>query len=178
MLEQLGWDYTNYFLNKKNMGIVKYKKIYNYNEIGGGYLKSSLIGILEELPKNSTEISPDGILKPVFNGVSWDESASENEIIENSINREFELYETRKEQGIIRYLKIAAEFRVKKVNGEISEDLHKVLDKVLKPVRDEFVNGQFIGAKDALIEVGNGIIGQDLYDRLYSSIESAIQEFY
>jgi hypothetical protein len=159
------------------MGIVKYKKIYFYNQ-QGEFIKSYTINVVDEMPENSTEISPNGILRPIFNGVSWDESASENEIIENSINREFELYETRKNQGIIKYLKIAAEFRVKKLNGEISEELHKVLDKVLKPVRDEFVNGQFITSLNLLEEIGPSVIGEQIYNNLHNSINEAIIEFY
>jgi hypothetical protein len=118
------------------------------------------------LPKFDTE----------FN--NWIESVDLNDEQNNSIEKEYVLYLQRQKEGMSRYLKIAAEFRIKKLNGDISDNFHKIVESTLQPVRDEFVKGQFITSLDLLEQIGSLIIGQQIYNDLHNSINEAITEFY
>jgi hypothetical protein len=118
------------------------------------------------LPKFDTE----------FN--NWIESVDLNDEQNNSIEKEYVLYLQRQKEGMSRYLKIAAEFRIKKLNGDISDNFHKIVESTLQPVRDEFVKGQFITSLDLLEQIGSPIIGEQIYNDLHNSINEAITEFY
>jgi hypothetical protein len=119
-------------------------------------------------------------LLPKFNKDSneWIESVDLNDEQNNSIEKEYVLYLQRQKEGMSRYLKIAAEFRIKKLNGDISDNFHKIVESTLQPVRDEFVKGQFITSLDLLEQIGSPIIGEQIYNDLHNSINEAITEFY
>ena len=91
---------------------------------------------------------------------------------------ESEKYLQRIETGKLRFAKIAADFRIDKMNGNITHEFHRLLEETLKPVRDEFVNGQFISAKEKLEEIGSSIITEVIYNNLLNSISGAIDEHY
>ena len=121
-----------------------------------------------------------GLLMPIFDSGSntWVESSSQTDSDNNDIQKELNLYYERQSEGVKRYLKLAAEFRLKKLNGDITDAFHKSIEETLRPVRDEFVNGQFITSKEKLEEIGSSVIGQTIYDQIHSSITEAINEFY
>lgn len=122
----------------------------------------------------------DVFLLPRFDNVNneWIESIDSDEQVSDTIEKEFNLYLQRQEEGIKRYLKIAAEFRIKKLNGDITEGFHNLIEETLRPVRDEFVNGQFISSLEKLEAIGSSEIGEQIYNDLHSSIQQAITEFY
>jgi hypothetical protein len=119
-------------------------------------------------------------LYPKFDASSnqWIESIDSIDQDNDTIEKEYNLYLQRQEEGIKRYLKISAEFRIKKLNGDITEGFHNLIEDVLRPVRDEFVNGQFISSLEKLEEIGSSQIGEQIYNDLHSSIQQAITEFY
>ncbi len=87
-------------------------------------------------------------------------------------------YLQRIEAGKLRFAKIAADFRIDKMNGNITHEFHRLLENNLKPVRDEFVDGQFITAKEKLEEIGSSTITVDIYNNLLNSITDLINEYY
>jgi len=100
------------------------------------------------------------------------------ELIDKPINNEYINYIVRKDDGVKRYLKLAAEFRLLKLSGDITPDFHILLDNKLKPVRDELVNGQFVDALRFLEVIGSADITQPIYDRFHSSLTAGITEHY
>lgn len=103
---------------------------------------------------------------------------TQEELIAFSTEVETQTYLKRISDGATAIAKFSAELRVAKLNGTISEEGHKVIDKALKPIRDEVLAGQWISAKDELILLGTDIIGQALYDRIYIEIDNYIQQNY
>lgn len=156
------------------------------NLYGGKYTIDQMNKWIENNPieaQNTTFIDVEytgGLLIPIFDDASntWIESSSQADSENNDLQKEFNLYSERQSEGINRYLKLAAEFRLKKLNGDITDSFHKTIEETLRPVRDEFVNGQFITSKEKLEEIGSGVIGQQIYDQIHSSILEAINEFY
>ncbi|HMS90955.1 MAG TPA: hypothetical protein PKC87_01945 [Candidatus Absconditabacterales bacterium] len=95
-----------------------------------------------------------------------------------NIEKETQTYLKRINDGAIAISKFSAEIRVAKLSGVISEEGQKVVDKVLKPVRDEILAGQWISAKDELLTIGSSIIGQKLYERILTEIQTYIIDNY
>jgi hypothetical protein len=119
-----------------------------------------------------------GFLCPVWNGNSWTEGATPSQLTKKQQDQEFARYVERQQEGMKRYLELAAEFRVNKLNGLISEEFHNTIEETLRPVRDEFVKGQFITSLEKLETIGSGVVGQTIYDQIHSSITQAIDQFY
>lgn len=137
-----------------------------------------------ENPENSTDKLPNGQLKPKYdpvNDVIYDEATEEeisNSNIKNQIDKEFEAYEKRCLDGRIAYNKINAEFRVMKENGQIEQGYYDLISETLIPVRNEVLAGQWITALSKLENIGNSIIGIDLYNRLHTQLSNYINENY
>lgn len=91
---------------------------------------------------------------------------------------ETEKYIQRSNDGRDAYAKISAEFRLAKLSGQITEEAHAIVEKILIPVRNEILAGQWISGQNELIEIGSSVIGQQLYDRLYGQIDAYIQISY
>ena len=106
------------------------------------------------------------------------ETYTEEQIIFNKNESEYIKYQNRIKKGKEKYLKICAEFRNSRDRGEITQEFYEDLEDILKPVRDELVNGQFITAKRKLISIGSSQITQELYDRFHDSIQTDINELY
>ena len=99
---------------------------------------------------------------------------TEQELIES----EFLKYQQRAQDGNDAYLKISAEFRIAKLSGQISESEHKAIEELLIPVRDEIRAGQWVSGKLKLEDLGSGLIGSTLYDRLHLQISQYIAQCY
>ena len=106
------------------------------------------------------------------------ETYTEEELNENEKLQEQNKYLQRIEEGKNRFSKLAADFRVDKINGVITHEFHRLLEDILKPVRDEFVNGQFISSLEILESIGSSEITIEIYDNIHASITEAIQEHY
>lgn len=109
----------------------------------------------------------------------------QREIIDNTnndflhqIDLETERYVKRTRDGVEAYAKISAEFRLAKLNGQISEQTHGYIESTLIPVRNEVLAGQWISAKMILESIGALNIGDELYDRLHGQITNYINDNY
>lgn len=134
----------------------------------------------DEKPLNSTLKSVNGELKPKYD-IETDtiyESATQLEITNSKLELESDKYMQRIKDGQEAYSRISAEFRLAKLNGEISEETHGYIEATLIPVRNEVLAGQWISAKMILEAIGAVNIGQDLYDRLHAQITNYINDNY
>jgi len=109
----------------------------------------------------------------------------QREIIDNThndilhqIDLETDRYLKRTRDGVEAYAKISAEFRMAKLNGDISEETHGYIEAILIPVRNEVLAGQWISARLILESIGALNIGDELYDRLYGQITNYINDNY
>ncbi len=133
-----------------------------------------------------TEVVYTGeFVKPNFNGVEWLESATQQELDERviydsdkTIDDEYFKYKMRAKDGVERYLKLSAEFRLLKLKGDITHAFHRLLEKKTEPVWSKMINGQFITALESLENIGSSEITQELYDRFHLSLTSGISEHY
>jgi hypothetical protein len=100
--------------------------------------------------------------------------AQAKEVLEN----ETKLYLKRATDGLSEYSKLSAEFRIAKLNGWISEETQRDIERALIPVRNEVLAGQWISAKNELELLGSEIIGASLYIRLYNQINNYINDNY
>ena len=157
-----GGNYTTEFLEK-----YKYKEINNQHVIDW----------------NLTEVLPgDNLHEPFWNGLEWIESATAEEIsqtqLDELIENEKQAYIKRAQDGQEAYATISAEFRLAKLSGTITEEAHAFIEKLLIPVRNEVLAGQWMSALKELELIGSEAIGQQLYDRLHLQISNYINENY
>lgn len=142
--------------------------------------------------KNVTtgEIFPYSDSEPLFSGFQlWCENNTPEylecfpeEAQEISIKRAEELesqrYTQRRIDGGLMYDKISGKFRVAKLAGIITESEHAIKEEACIPIRNEILAGQWISGLNKLVDLGAIIIGQALYDELYTIISSYILNSY
>ena len=120
-----------------------------------------------------------GLLKEFWNGLEWIESATIEEVTENTIQQalhnETQKYIQRTTDGVNAYAKISAEFRLAKLSGTIDDATHTYLENLLIPVRNEVLAGQWISAKQKLIVIGVAQVGEVLYNRLFEQLSEYIE---
>jgi hypothetical protein len=145
----------------------------------GNVIKVDL-GIVTLVPMDESSIEYQQYLAFLQSGgtVEQSELFAPEEEFQYKTDIETQTYLKRITDGANAIAKFSAEVRVAKLAGTISEEGHKVVDKALKPVRDEVLAGQWISAKDELILLGTDIIGQQLYDRIYNEIQTYIDSNY
>jgi hypothetical protein len=90
------------------------------------------------------------------------------------LQNEYEKYKKRQRDGVDAYMMISAEFRLMKLGGAISEETHNEIEELLTPIRNEVIAGQWKKGLELLIVLGSGVIGLELYDRLYSQLNDYI----
>ena len=130
-----------------------------------------------------TELLPNPQLQnPIWNGTEWIEGLTPEEISEQTARQkketETQLYIKRTNDGINAYAEISAEFRLAKLSGTITEETHAHIERVLIPVRNEVLAGQWISGLRELELIGREAIGQQLYDRLHLQMSNYINENY
>ena len=101
-----------------------------------------------------------------------------NDVVERMVAEETQRYIQRTTDGISAYAKISAEFRLAKLSGTIDDATHTYIENLLIPVRNEVLAGQWISAKQKLIEIGETAVGASLYDRLMEQLTAYIIESY
>jgi hypothetical protein len=145
----------------------------------GNIIKEDL-GIVTLVPMDESSIEYQQYLQFLIGGgtVEPSELFTPEEEFQYKTYIETQTYLKRISDGANAISKFSAELRVAKLAGVINEENHKVIDKALKPVRDEVLAGQWISAKDELILLGTDIIGQELYDRIYNEIQLYIDNNY
>jgi len=94
------------------------------------------------------------------------------------IQAEFDMYQKRKADGVDAYLLQSAKLRLAKLSGQITEEGHSAIEELLRPVRDEVVNGQWINAKAKLEAIGSESVGIDFYTELHTELTTYINENY
>ena len=150
----------------------------NYTETWLQENKDNIInGVL--VSEWETVILYDGnFLDPLFNGTEWVEGATPEQIKENQVNKEFNLYQERQTSGLNLYLKHEAEYRIMFLNDVITKDQFNVIEETLKPVRLELGFGQLKSSFTLLKEIPATRIGVDIYNAFYSDLETLINELY
>jgi hypothetical protein len=106
------------------------------------------------------------------------ETYTPEQIKENEINNEFNLYQERQTSGLNLYLKHEAEYRIMFLNDAITKDQFNNIEETLKPVRLELGFGQLKSAFTLLKEIPATRIGVDIYNEFYSDLETLINELY
>ncbi len=140
------------------------------------YVYSKITG---KIYRNDIEIIADDRLDDWMVYVKWlalgnspaesDGTADELQFLETekAKNNEFNLYQKRQQDGVDAYLRLSAEFRLAKLNGIITEEEQKGIERILIPVRNEVLAGQWISALQILEEISFTNIGESLYNRLH-----------
>ena len=106
------------------------------------------------------------------------ETYTPEQIKENQINNEFNLYQQRQNEGLNLYLKHEAEYRIMYLNDIITKDHFNTIEETLKSVRLELGFGQLKSALTLLKEIPATRIGVDIYNAFYSDLETLINELY
>ncbi len=106
------------------------------------------------------------------------ETYTTEELLEIDISTEYTSYLNRQSRGYEIYMRLCGEFKVSKNNGEINQSDYEELVDTLEPVRNELITGQFITAKRKLTDIGNSIIGVDIYDRFMLTLDNEIAILY
>jgi hypothetical protein len=145
----------------------------------GNVIKVDL-GIVILVPMDESSIEYQQYVQFLIEGGAVEPSniTTPEEELTFNIEKETQTYLKRIADGANAISKFSAELRVAKLAGTINEESHKVIDKALKPVRDEVLAGQWISAKDELILLGTDIIGQQLYGRIYNELQTYIDNNY
>jgi hypothetical protein len=150
-----------------------------YTSKYGNIIKVDL-GVATLVPMDESTVEYQQYIQFLTTGgtVEPSELFTQEEEFAFNIEKETQTYLKRITDGANAISKFSAELRVAKLAGAINEESHKVIDKTLKPVRDEVLAGQWISAKDELILLGTDIIGQQLYDRIYNELQTYIDNNY
>jgi hypothetical protein len=155
--------------------ILKIAPIGYENIFAGNYEENE---IPEDKISVSSSINQDEFIKPIWNGLQFVENSTQQEIEEQKIKEtllsETEKYIKRQQDGVQAYAEISAEFRLAKLNGIMTEASQVIIEKILIPVRNEVLAGQWISAKNELELIGDSNIGADLYNRLHFQISNYI----
>lgn len=101
-----------------------------------------------------------------------------SDIAERMVAEETQKYIQRTTDGINAYAKISAEFRLAKLSGTIDDATHTYIENLLIPVRNEVLAGQWISAKQKLINIGEIAVGTSLYNRLIEQLTNYITANY
>lgn len=152
------------------------------------YKKSKITGKI--YTSNNIEVIQDDTNQDYLDYVEWLSQDNEivlfegtpEEIAEQQANelkaKETEMYKKRTQDGINAYAEISAEFRLAKLSGTITEEAHAHIERMLIPVRNEVLAGQWISGLKELELIGSEAVGQQLYDRLHLQISNYIAENY
>ena len=96
------------------------------------------------------------------------ETYTPEQIKENEVNNEFNLYQQRQNEGMNLYLKHEAEWRTMFVNEEITKDEFNVIEESFKTVRLELGFGQLKSALALLKEINPNRVTVRVYNKFYS----------
>ena len=106
------------------------------------------------------------------------ETYTPEQIKENEVNNEFNLYQQRQNEGMNLYLKHEAEWRTMFINEQITKDQFNVIEDSFKPVRLELGFGQLKSALTLLKEINPTRVTDRVYNKFYSDLETLISELY
>ena len=137
-----------------------------------------LSGNILNLPFSTESIVIESNYIPSIN-IDSPQIQNEEIPIEVKIHNEFLMYEKRRNDGLIALNKLMSELRLlSKMNGsprEVNKSIENAFDKVTKNI----MIGWWITAKEEceLVPVG-GYVTQELWNRIYNTINSYISENY
>lgn len=101
--------------------------------------------------------------------------------IQNKKNEDDEtiLYLKRIEDAKQIWARLSARFRIKKQQGVLDDATENIILAELKPVLDIVVPfGQWITGQQLLIQIGDSVIGSELYNELFQIFDNYIQNNY
>ena len=93
---------------------------------------------------------------------------------EDILRLETEKYQIRKVDGEKTFLAFAADLRLKKLNGLITDVEFEQIEELLFPVRTEITLGQWKTALKKLQEINPTSIGNELYAKIETTISDYI----
>lgn len=77
------------------------------------------------------------------------------------------------------WARLSARFRIKKQQGVLDDATENIILAELKPVLDIVVPfGQWITGQNLLIQIGDSVIGSELYNELFQIFDNYIQQNY
>ena len=106
------------------------------------------------------------------------ETYTDEEIKQQKIDKEFNLYQQRQNEGLNLYLKHEAEYRIMYLNDVITKEEFNTIEDALKPVRLELGFGQLKTAKEILKDIPAIRIGVEIYNTFNSDLDKLINELY
>ena len=106
------------------------------------------------------------------------ETYTDEEIKQQKIDKEFNLYQQRQNEGLNLYLEHEAEYRIMYLNDVITKEEFNTIEDALKPVRLELGFGQLKTAKEILKDIPASRIGVEIYNTFYSDLDKLINELY
>ena len=106
------------------------------------------------------------------------ETYTDKEIKQQKIDKEFNLYQQRQNEGLNLYLKHEAEYRIMYLNDVITKEEFNTIEDALKPVRLELGFGQLKTAKEILKDIPASRIGVEIYNTFNSDLDKLINELY
>ena len=106
------------------------------------------------------------------------ETYTDEEIKQQQIDIEFNLYEQRQVEGMNLYLMQESGWRVLYLNEEITKEEFNAIEDNLKSVRLELGFGQLKSAMSLLEEIPQEKIGANFYNNFFSSLDKLINELY
>ena len=106
------------------------------------------------------------------------ETYTDEEIKQQKIDNEFNLYQQRQSEGMNLYLMQESDWRVLYINEEITKEEFNTIEYNLKSVRLELGFGQLKTAMSLLKEIPQEKIGTNFYNNFYSSLDKLINELY
>ena len=106
------------------------------------------------------------------------ETYTDEEIKQQKIDKEFNLYQQRQSEGMNLYLMQESDWRVLYINEEITKEEFNTIEYNLKSVRLELGFGQLKTAMSLLKEIPQEKIGTNFYNNFYSSLDKLINELY
>jgi hypothetical protein len=106
------------------------------------------------------------------------ETYTDEEIKQQKIDKEFNLYQQRQNKGLNLYLEHEAEYRIMYLNDVITKEEFNIIEDALKPVRLELGFGQLKTAKEILKDIPESRIGVEIYNTFYSDLDKLINELY
>ena len=106
------------------------------------------------------------------------ETYTDEEIKQQKIDKEFNLYQQRQNEGLNLYLKHEAEYRIMYLNDVITKEEFNTIEDALKPVRLELGFGQLKTAKEILKDIPASRIGVEIYNTFNSDLDKLINELY
>lgn len=156
---------------------------YNHDRNSEWWAEDGFMQIIKE-PLGANQKQGDGFIDddvwriPAIPMTPEEIAAKDAEIAAAPLNEEYARYQQRIRDGQDAYAKASAEIRMSKLQGDIDQTIHELIENTLEPVRNELYMGQWITARKKLEAIGPTIIGQSLYNDYHTRLTDYIDQSY